>query len=139
MWDVGMTQAGSGVAGVSSSSRGFHQSLHDKTFETVPKSSSLEICSSSTGTGSSFILVTGSCVESKAPESFFYYLLLSESAGLEDKDGGGGGSYEDPEAPEAPGAPKSPGEGGGGGGDPEGVLGESDLFRRFLLASTRCA
>ncbi|GKD44653.1 hypothetical protein Tco_1269298 [Tanacetum coccineum] len=117
MWDVGMTQAGSRVAGLSSSSRCFHQSLRDRTFETVPKSSSLEEWSSSTGTESSF--------------------------SLDDEDGGGEGSCEDPEALEAPGAPEAPeegrGGGGSGGGNPEGVLGESDLFRHFLRTLARSA
>ncbi|GKD36529.1 hypothetical protein Tco_1252038 [Tanacetum coccineum] len=108
MWDVGMTQAGSRVAGLSSSSRGFHQSLRDGTFGTVPKSSSPEECSLSVGTESSF--------------------------SLDDEDGGGGGICEDPQALKAPRAPKDPregGGGGGGGGGPEGVLvlrrGSSDL------------
>ncbi|GJR26198.1 hypothetical protein Tco_1102430 [Tanacetum coccineum] len=139
MWDVGMTQAGSGVSGLSSSSRGFHQSLREGTFGTVPKSSSPEVCSLLVGTRSSFIylssgVATGSFEEFKAPKSFFCCLLLSESAGLKDKDRGGRGSCEDTEAPEAHGAPEAPGEGrgggggGGGGGDLKGVLGESDLF-----------
>ncbi|GKC48797.1 hypothetical protein Tco_1071542 [Tanacetum coccineum] len=114
MWDVRMTQEGSGVAGVSSSSRGFHQSLRDGTFRTVPKSSSPEVCSLSAGARSSFIY-------------------------LEDEGGGGGGSCEDPKALEALGAPEAPGEGGGGGRDPKGVLGESNFFRRFLQASAKSA
>ncbi|GKG36302.1 hypothetical protein Tco_0443980, partial [Tanacetum coccineum] len=67
-------------------------------------------------------------------------LLLSESAGLDDEDGGGGGSCKDPKVP---GALEALGEGGGGGGggggDSEGVLGESDLLRCFLRASARSA
>nr|GEY45250.1 hypothetical protein [Tanacetum cinerariifolium] len=78
-------------------------------------------------------LTARSFVESEAPEAFFYCLLLSKSTGLDDEDRGGGGSCEDPEAP------KAPGEGGVGGGDPEGVLGESGLFRHFLRASARSA
>nr|GFC48203.1 hypothetical protein [Tanacetum cinerariifolium] len=68
--------------------------------------------------------------ESEAPETFVYYLLLSESTSLEDEARGGGGSCKDPEALEALGAPEAHREGGrgGGGGDPYKVLGESDLF-----------
>ncbi|GJV41023.1 hypothetical protein Tco_1419463 [Tanacetum coccineum] len=56
---------------------------------------------------------------------------MSSNRSLDDEDGGGRGSCEDPEASEAPRASKAPMEGGGGGRDLEGVLGEYDLFRRL--------
>nr|GEX84161.1 hypothetical protein [Tanacetum cinerariifolium] len=54
-----------------------------------------------------------SFVESEAPESFFCCLLLLESTGLEDEDGGGEGSCEDPKAQEVPREPEALGEGRG--------------------------
>ncbi|GJV27285.1 hypothetical protein Tco_1383733, partial [Tanacetum coccineum] len=96
-----MVQAGSGVAGLSSLGSGFHQSFLMLAFG--------RRCFLSSSKGS----------------------LLVSSVRVDGR-GGGGGICEDPEAPRAPGAPGSPGEGGGGGGggggDPEGVLGDSNLF-----------
>ncbi|GJU77879.1 hypothetical protein Tco_0717950 [Tanacetum coccineum] len=81
MWDVGMTQVGSGVAGLSSSGIGFNHSGLGVFFGRCAEPVSYELdifvvpCIDDCG--------AGSCDDPEAPVSCHFFLLRSESGGGE--------------------------------------------------------